>query len=184
MEETSSLGNFHANGSTRVFGAVILFFESKQAYPYPQIPLAMIDTGFLEHACVVQPHGERERERALLGWLGREVSEQWRLVRRVLQRCHPSHYFGINGGRFSLPSSGFTGSSGQSRERERKGQQWIKLEESKDEEGLEGVEGLSREPMSDQVKSLDLRAWCPPRFPVSRVSPLLFHLSPILSSRR
>lgn len=184
MEETSSLGNFHANGSTRVFGAVILFFESKQAYPYPQIPLAMIDTGFLEHACVVQPHGERERERALLGWLGREVSEQWRLVRRVLQRCHPSHYFGINGGRFSLPSSGFTGSSGQSRERERKGQQWIKLEESKDEEGLEEVEGLSREATSDQVKSLDLRAWCPPRFPVSRVSPLLFHLSPILSSRR
>lgn len=127
---------------------------------------------------------KRERERVLLGWLGREVSEQWRLVRRVLQRCHPSHYFGINGGRFSLPSSGFTGSSGQSRERERKGQQWIKLEESKDEEGLEEVEGLSREPTSDRVKSLDLRAWCPPRFPVSRVSPLLFHLSPILSSRR
>ena len=70
------------------------------------------------------------------------------------------------------------------RERERKGQQWIKLEESKDEEGLEEVEGLSREATSDQVKSLDLRAWCPPRFPVSRVSPLLFHLSPILSSRR
>lgn len=38
------------------FGAVILFFKSKQAYPYSQIPLAMIDTGFLEHACVVQPH--------------------------------------------------------------------------------------------------------------------------------
>lgn len=65
MEETSSLGNFHANGSTRVFGAVILFFESKQAYPYPQIPLAMIDTGFLEHACVVQPHEERERESSI-----------------------------------------------------------------------------------------------------------------------
>lgn len=73
MEETSSLGNFHANGSTRVFGAVILFFESKQAYPYPQIPLAMIDTGFLEHACVVQPHGERKREREFYwgGWNGR-----------------------------------------------------------------------------------------------------------------
>lgn len=40
------------------FGAVILFFRSEQAYPYSQAPLAMIDTGFLEHACVVQPHGE------------------------------------------------------------------------------------------------------------------------------
>lgn len=75
------------------FGAVILFFRSEQAYPYSQAPLAMIDTGFRgTRVCRPTPR------RALLGWLGREVSEQWRLVRRVLQRCHPSHYFGINGG--------------------------------------------------------------------------------------
>lgn len=115
--------------------------------------------------------------RALLGWLGREVSEQrqWRLVRRVLQRCHPSHYFGINGGRFSLSSSRihwFIGTVGREREREEESQHWMKLEESKDDEGLEEV-GLSRELASDQVKSLDLRAWCLPCFPVSRVSPVL-----------
>lgn len=79
------------------------------------------------------------------------------------------------------PPRGFTGSSGQlekERERKRADRQWIKLEESKDDEGS-WKEWLSREREEDEVKSLDLRA-CPP-FPsfsrftsVSRFSPNFF----------
>lgn len=68
---------------------------------------------------------------------------------RVLQRCHPSHYFGINGGWFSFPLSRihrFIECSRETmRERERERRSLGKL--------------FSGTRMSCKVKSADLRTW-------------------------